>query len=101
MRKGERRRSMDSVAADVSPLTYLWGSLSQLTSAATRAKRFMVPMHAQKRKGALHEPCSSGHESAHFSFGKFEPTYVGCYARETVHSPDACAKAKGGSPGIV
>jgi hypothetical protein len=89
---------MNPVAADVSPLIYLWGSLSRLTSAATRAKRFMVPMHARRRKGALHEPCSSGRESAHLSLGKFEPTHVGCYARETVHGPDACAKAKGGSP---
>ena len=73
---------MNPVAADVSPLTYLRGSLSRLTSAATNANWFIVPMHAQKRKGALHEPCSSGRESAHLSLGKFEPTHVGCYERE-------------------
>src|SRR5436190_14120921 len=27
----------------------------------------------------LHEPCSSGRESAHSSLEKFEPTHVGCY----------------------
>src|ERR1044071_10284772 len=66
MRPGERGLSKNLVAADVSPLTYLWGSLSRLTStlrsaatedgsAATGANWFMVPMHAQKRKEALHE----------------------------------------------
>src|ERR1051325_10931763 len=32
-----------------------------------RSRRFMVPRHAQKRKGAFHEPRSSGRESAHLS----------------------------------
>ena len=32
-----------------------------------RSRRFMVPRHAQKRKGAFHEPRSSGRESAHYS----------------------------------
>ncbi len=46
--------SINRVAADVSPLTYHPRSLSRLTSAATSRKRFMVPVHAQKRKGAFH-----------------------------------------------
>src|SRR6266496_324885 len=41
---------------------------------------------------------NSGRESAHLCFEKFEPTHVGCYEPETVHGPNACARAKGGSP---
>ncbi len=50
-----------------------------------RDLRFMVPMHSEKRKGAFHEACSSGRESAHSPLGKFEPTHVGCY--ETSAAP--------------
>ncbi len=89
---------MNLVAADVSPLTLHQKSLSRLTSVATSWKRFMVPMHAQKRMEALHEPRSSGRESAHSPSEKFEPTHVGCYELEKVHGPHACAKANGGSP---
>ena len=52
MRKGEWWLSMNLVAADVSPLILNWGSLSRLTSAATSAKRFMVPMHGQSTSGS-------------------------------------------------
>src|SRR5213075_523164 len=54
----------------------------------------MVPMSAQMRKGALHEPCSSGRESAHSSLEKFEPTHVGCYEPVLVHGPNACGKKR-------
>src|SRR5438046_6083426 len=46
----------------------------------------------KKRKDALHEPCSSGRESAHSSLEKLEPTDVGCYEPVQVHGPNACAK---------
>src|SRR6266498_4753409 len=36
---------------------------------ATNPPRFMVPMHAQKRMGATHEPCRSRRKEAHFSLG--------------------------------
>src|SRR6266536_5645435 len=49
---------------------------------AVRRRGFMVPMHARRRKATLHEPRSSGRESAHLSFEKFEPTHVGCYGFE-------------------
>src|ERR1044071_3795351 len=53
MCEGEWKLPRNPVAADVSPLTCLWGSLSRLTSAATSANWFMVPLHAPRLKGAL------------------------------------------------
>src|SRR6266536_1719622 len=70
---------------------------STSTTTRTRTNPFMVLMHARKRKEAFHEACSSGRESAHTSWEKFEPTHVGCYRRDPVHGPNACAKANGGS----
>src|SRR5213075_2423444 len=61
----------------------------------------MVPMSAQMRKGALHEPCSSGRESAHSSLGKFEPTHVGRFEPVQVHGPNAFEKTKGLSMNLV
>ena len=47
------------------------GALAGEDACATSAGQFMVPMHAKKRKGALHEPqdASLGNEQvAHFGF---------------------------------
>src|SRR5207253_3936751 len=48
---------------------------------------FMVPMHAEKRKGALHEPHPSPLPSPH-PMGRGWPE-VG-----VVHGPNACAKSE-------
>src|SRR5213078_3769079 len=50
---------------------------------------------AVSRVRPLHEPCSSGRESAYFSLEKFEPAHVGCYEPEPVHGPNARRKAVG------
>src|SRR5437867_3881388 len=60
------------------------------------------PVHgpdAQPEKpwgGSLHEPCSSGRESAHSSLEKFEPTHVGCYEPVRVHKSQCMRKNERG-----
>src|ERR1043166_6531085 len=49
--------------------------------------RFLVPMRGIKVEGALHEPGSSGRQSAHSSLEMFEPTHVGCCEVARVHDP--------------
>src|ERR1041385_4376383 len=88
---------MNPVAADVSPITYLWGSLSGLTStlrsaatedgsAATRADWFMVPMLAQRRKEAFHEPqgragLRRGEDTAPYQTARFTVNCASVIAR--------------------
>jgi hypothetical protein len=56
-------------------------SAPELADKAVRAPGFTAAMHDFTIGATLHEPCSSGRESAPFeSEGKFEPTHVGCYS---------------------
>src|SRR6266487_2666105 len=57
----------------------------------------MVPMHAKKRKGALHEPWLVWSPA----FRRLEwlgPAEAGTPSCQRFHGPNACAQAKGGSP---
>src|SRR5436309_1165668 len=55
-------------------------------------------MRGREAVEALHEPCSSGRQSAHSSLGKFEPTHVGCYEPVQVHGAHARPQNRGGLP---
>src|SRR5437879_4324566 len=60
----------------------------------------MVPMHAEKRKGASHEPSPRSGVSAERRW-LVVATNCGALPRRRyarVHGPNACAKAKGGFP---